>query len=325
MPQDRYYSLDADFRALTDKERFLKYLEGLSIQSDRYLVREACKRALLNLGRTSNHITQATPSESTTVDAHTSEDTHAGIVIAHIKSILLPVNKQALTPGGNCEIGFAVMPKTALGKAVHAAGWHVMNEITINKLLAVTAFASAEDGTSGSCYINDSVVFASAGNDLYELKRLEEQTKTSTIIAQPYRGKAIRIHGNSPYDVPIAELSRHNNDNVKVNSLPPSEHECNGAVSIPFILGLTVSSARERLKADNWLPLGGHAAEELDFRTKEYQNAGFPEFFSCSGTGFAFCTLAYQHPTGARLEVVTIGEVSDPDINDWNIECKPKH
>ncbi len=82
--------------------------------------------------------------------------------------------------------------------------------------------------------------------------------------------------------------------------------------SVPNIVGMDMSAARQFLTQNGWAPLMGGASpmanDNLGFRADEVFETGWAETVSCSGSGLAPCLLRYKNPDGFVLNVVTVGE-----------------
>lgn len=116
---------------------------------------------------------------------------------------------------------------------------------------------------------------------------------------------------------------------------PAAAAATGGRPEMPNIVELPFPVARQFLIQNSWSPINSASgplasADALGFRAEEVFEAGYREAVACSGTGAAPCTFRYRHPTGAILEVVTVGEdlkqaiVNNARILDCKADPKPE-
>lgn len=103
------------------------------------------------------------------------------------------------------------------------------------------------------------------------------------------------------------------------------EAHCGGLAQVPAIGGAPFSEARQLVAESGWRPEAHPPADQLFGREHEFHTNGWTEVQSCSGTGLAPCLFAYRQVAGAaRLEVTTVGEEDDPNVDGYRVDCQPE-
>jgi hypothetical protein len=246
-----------------------------------------------------------------------------GVSIVSADTLPAPRNRIRFDQGHFCRNG-TIQPKTTAGKQAAKAGWYVTSEVQAAGYTSVGAFSRGEQGTSGTCMIEDGNIAIYRGDRLVAIvfgnPPGAEPTGLIGGVASTSDPKRIRISDWTPVDFENADIHFKKNT-IAVVPLPEKETACGGIV-IPNIRSMSIPKARKMLSGFGWRPaVFGQNAQEGDGYdgASDYRKEGLSEFETCSGTGYGFCSVRYEHGNGAKLDVVTAGE--EATVARYQIQC----
>lgn len=216
-------------------------------------------------------------------------------------------------------------PQTSAGAFVAAKGWAVTSEQAFGQLTAVTFVSGFIQGTSGTCELRDGNLGLFSGMQPVALVYAVDSEKILIGTASPFGPTGLRLWSGDYLPAPLADIQPTGTD-ITVTPLAASEPVCNGTAEVPFIYGMSLTLARQKLMQAGWqpVPFTGDRSEGFGL-APDIAAAGAPEVEDCSGTGFGFCSYAYAGPAGT-LSVVTIGEFTEdgslPVVSDYGADCR---
>lgn len=233
-----------------------------------------------------------------------------------------PRDPQMLEEGHFCRMR-VITPTTAAGRAVAARGWYVTSEVRAAGYTSVGAFSRGSEGTSGTCFIADGNIFVFRGQALVAIvygDAPEDEYSGGLIggVTGTTLPDRIRITDRTPPDLAQADL-RFGVDTIAVVPVAERETFC-GRLEVPNLRGKEIPEARKVLAREGWRPAPPEALDEGYDAAKGYRAEGMPEFETCSGTGYGFCAVNYEHAGGARLHVTTVGD-EPPTVSAYDVEC----
>lgn len=225
-------------------------------------------------------------------------------------------------PAGQAQDCAVKAPLSPEAEAVAAKGWMVVDEAEIGPLRAVSFAPGAQNGPSGSCYIDGGNIGLFNEGQLFAVVWSETDRDMSLGHLQQLSPNTLRLLDGGAPELPAAELHLGADGLLSLLPLPETETHCAGKVTLPLAWGDTLGNARKDLLEAGWqpapLPEPTEAAQALI-------EAGFPEAEECSGSGFQYCSFNYTNAE-ARLRVVTTGESEGqqgPAIASYEVSCGP--
>lgn len=244
---------------------------------------------------------------------------HENLVLAEIKNLPPP---PAPADREFCD-HLTIEPQTPGGQLAEKLGWAVTGEVSLDGLDAVSFVASFDQGTSGSCQLNDGNVGLFKGDTLRWLVYAAPDATQLIGTVEPFEDDAIRIWSGDFLSQPVVDLHL-DAGKPSLSDLAASESFCNGQASVPNIYGKPIGEVRKALTKAGWGPVLGILDGEMpDSRSEALQAAGLIEVEGCSGTGFGYCRFGYAGQFG-DLSVVTVGEGdegSTPNVARYNVTC----
>lgn len=242
-----------------------------------------------------------------------------GFSIVAADRLPAPRRPQAFERGHFCA-NLRITPATAAGREAARLGWTVTSEQTRAGYTAVGAFSRGGQGTSGTCLVEDGNVVLYRGARVvaivYEAAGAGGRIGGVVPALSPDR---LRIPDFTPAGFETADLLLAANA-VAVVPIAASETAC-GNLPVPNLRGKTVAQVRKAIAPLGWRPdgdAGDGDANPLDAAV-QLRRQGQTEFGSCSGTGYGFCSVAYRHRGGARLEITTVGD--DYSVGTYAVQC----
>lgn len=243
-----------------------------------------------------------------------------GVALARITDL-----PQAPEDAGDAEwcSHLVIDATTPGGLSVEDRGWAVTSEVELSEVTLVSFVAGFEAGTSGSCALRDGNVGIFSGTDLVGVAYAPTGSPLSIGHLHPFGADGARIWSGDFLSMPVADIALYGGFAVAVRPLAAEETFCGDAASVPNIYGDPIAEARETLAASGWNPREIAESEDLDSRSREYRALGLVELEGCSGTGFGFCSFAYEGPAGT-LSVTTVGEGEEggtPTVSSYGVTC----
>lgn len=211
-------------------------------------------------------------------------------------------------------------PETEAGRAVRGKGWEVTGEVPLGPWTAVSFVGDWLPSTSGTCDLIEGNIGLFSGAQLVGLVYSADPDAQLIGRATAFGPAGLRIFDGSVLPGPVADLRLIGTD-VAVTPPAPEEPVC-GSATVPYIHGLPIDMARGLLAEYGWRPVPQPAA--VSGMAQEIAAAGVTEVEDCAGTGFGFCSYAYEGPAGG-LSVATAGEPSDdyglPAVVGHSVRC----
>lgn len=244
---------------------------------------------------------------------------HEDLVLAEMKNLPPP---PAPADREFCD-HLTIEPQTPGGQFAEKQGWAVTGEVSFDGLDAVSFVASFDQGTSGSCQLNDGNVGLFEGENLRWLVYAAPDATQLIGTVQSFEGDAIRIWSGDFLSQPVADLHL-DAGKPTLSDLAASESFCNGQASVPNIYGKPIGDVRKALIKAGWAPVLSSLDEDMsDSRSDALLSAGLIEVEGCSGTGFGYCSFGYAGQFG-DLSVVTAGEGDEgttPNVARYDVTC----
>ena len=228
---------------------------------------------------------------------------------------VLPQNQPK--PEQDCRRPTAV---SQAAKAVEAAGWQVISEVTLAGYDLVSFAAESSIGPSGVCEYSDSNLSVFSGDKLQGLFWGQEKQGKLFGSLEAASESIVTINHSAFPVVPVAELA-FAEQNFILQALPATFKGCDDQVEVPNLWMEPIGKMREGLMTLGWKPLEFKPTELI---SEHIQSFGFKEVESCSGTGQNYCSFEYQI-SAAKLRVITIGEMGDsyqPMVVDYELLCQ---
>lgn len=244
--------------------------------------------------------------------------------VAIVATSDLPTNPNGAPEASICG-GLNELHSPAAGR-VAEAGWGVTNEYEEGGLTYVSFVGRTTQGTSGSCLLEDGNVGIFRGEELLALVYADPAIGRSVGTLMGLQNGGVRIFDGDYLSAPLADLKVHADELALVRTVADRDGFCNRPIEVPSLYGLPIHQARILLMDEGWV---GIPAQDLNPEDYAYDIAqgegGLPEIQGCSGTGFGYCSFAYDYNDGAaRLSVTTAGEWpegSSPSVVDFGAEC----
>lgn len=250
----------------------------------------------------------------------------AGAPAPHLTSELSDVRFVALkelprapaqAPGGQRDCR-TIAASSEAGRIVAERGWAVTGDLPLGAYRAVSFAGSLQDGTSGTCIVEDGNVAVFDGSRRVALAYGKPDSRAiGWIVANPDGSVGLRdgdIDGS-----PIGNLRVRQDGGLLLSRLAAQEGVCGGRATIPNIRNQPIDKARASLAAKGWRPVPHepeHGTREADLVRKD-----IVEVESCSGTGLGYCSFTYKGSDGT-LSVTTIGEGDFPTVSDYAVRCR---
>lgn len=206
------------------------------------------------------------------------------------------------------------------GKALEAAGWQVISEISLGDHALVTFAASSSPGERGLCDVTNGNLGIFEAERLIGLywSRVKENTLFGALSTE--REGVIDLRSSTFPATPIAEILRID-DTFVLRARPSTLAGCTGKVEVPQLWQEPVGKMRDALIALGWAPMSPSAQDPV---SADMQAQGFPETESCTGTGYNYCSYEYSKPE-AKLRVISMGELGpdhQPAMIDYDLTCQ---
>ena len=231
----------------------------------------------------------------------------------------LPTAKSGKTfnEGHFCSY-IAKRPETAGGQDAAGKGWTVTSEVKSGELTSVGIFSRGEEGTSGTCMIQDGNIAIYKGKQLLGLVYGDkpEADSLSSVggVIRTQIANRVRIGDFTPANYLSADIEL-SETGFKVVPLAASENYC--GMDVPNLYGKEVPQARALLAKSGWKP--SPPREEGDAPPSGHLSQE-PEIADCSGTGYGFCSGGYAHKSGAFLTFTTAGD-GPATIVSYDVNC----
>ncbi|MBC7990569.1 MAG: hypothetical protein H7Y19_13430, partial [Luteimonas sp.] len=227
--------------------------------------------------------------------------------------------------GHFCRNGAIDPSKTAAGKQAAALGWLVTSEQQAAGYTAIGVFSRGSQGTSGTCFIADGniVIYRDARPVAIvygDVPVDDEGGSIGGVVATLTAGR-LRISDWTPVGSESADITLAP-DRIDVVAIAEKETAC-GDITVPNIRGKSIPQARTLLAPFGWRPavFGDAASKDNPYdAARDYRNEGLTEFETCSGTGYGFCSVRYDHRSGAVLGVTTVGD-GTPTVSGVSVTC----
>ena len=226
-------------------------------------------------------------------------------------------------PPAPVEAGFCdhlkIEPRTPGGTAAEELGWAVTGEVPLQGLDVVSFVGGFEQGTSGSCRMDDGNVAVFDGDRLRWLVYGEQDASHGIGTVEPFEDTGVRIWSGDFLSQPVADMHIDEKGAVSLSELAAVEQFCNDMALVPNIYGMPITEAREELTANGWgAVLGIPDGAPADPRSEALKADGIYEVDACSPTGFGYCTFGYSGYV-AELSVVTFGD--DAKVARYAVSC----
>lgn len=209
------------------------------------------------------------------------------------------------------------------GQLAESRGWSVTGEVSLDGVDLVSFVAGFESGTSGSCALLDGNVGIFSGDEMIGVAYAPTGSALSIGHIHPLGSDGARIWSGDFLSMPVADMALMGGFALAVRPLAAEEKFCGDTASVPNIYGVPIAEARETLAASGWTAREIAESEDPDSRSREYRALGLVELEGCSGTGFGFCSFAYDGTAGT-LSVTTVGEGEDggtPIVSSYDVAC----
>lgn len=237
---------------------------------------------------------------------------------------VLPLTELPAAPAATGERQYCshlfIDPETEAGRAVRGKGWEVTGEVPLGPWTAVSFVGDWLPSTSGTCDLTEGNIGLFSGAQLVGLVYSADPDAQLIGRATAFGPAGLRIFDGSVLPGPVADLRLIGTD-VAVTPPAPEEPVC-GSATVPYIHGLPIDMARGLLAEYGWRPVPQPAA--VSGMAQAIAAAGVTEVEDCAGTGFGFCSYAYEGPAGG-LSVATAGEPSDeyglPAVVGHSVRC----
>ena len=215
--------------------------------------------------------------------------------------------------------------RTPAVQAVAAKGWGVTAEAPFGAWTAVSFVGGYVQATSGTCELLGGNVGLFQGDTLQVLIFGADDLTPKIGLIEALEDGALRIFNGDLIPYPVADLRLAGTAGMAI--MPPARQDpvCNGTAQLPFIYGLPIDIARARLAEAGWQPVPTPPADTAFFGMASALAAeGIVEVTNCAGTGFGFCSFAYNGPAG-QLSVTTAGEGREdgslPSVVGYGVTC----
>ena len=270
-------------------------------------------------------ITQSAPASTTAPAAAAKADAPGFTATSEVSGLhatalgTLPAAKgaRAFSEGHFCSF-ISKRPETAGGKDAASKGWTVTSEVKSGELTSVGIFSRGEEGTSGTCMVQDGNIAVYKGQQLLGLVYGDtpEADSLSPIggIIKTQIANRVRIGDFTPANYLSADIEL-SETGMKVVPLAASENYC--GLDVPNLYGKEVPQARALLAKSGWKP--SPPREEGDAPPSGHLSQE-PEIADCSGTGYGFCSGGYAHKSGAFLSFTTAGD-GPATIVSYGVNC----
>jgi len=220
-----------------------------------------------------------------------------------------------------CSHFFIDPPETEAGRATRARGWEVTGEVPLGPWTAVSFVGDYLPSTSGTCDLLHGNIGLFLDAKLVGLVYSSDPEAQAIGQAVAFGPSGLRIWDGSILPQPVADLRLIGGTDVAVTPPALEEPVC-GSASVPYLYGLPIDMARGLLAEYGWQPVPQPQA--TSGMAQEIAAAGVTEVEDCAGTGFGFCSFAYEGPAGS-LSVVTAGEPTDdhglPAVVGHSAQC----
>jgi hypothetical protein len=241
--------------------------------------------------------------------------------VAEIALVALDTLPEAPADKGDAEFcgHLAAESVSAGARLAESRGWIVTAEAEVGGYDVVSFVRGFVSGTSGSCERLDGNVGIFRAGELVALAYAHDTANGTIGSLEPLEGDAVRLWDGDYLPYPIADL-RIEGDAIEITALATVDTVC-GAAELPNIHGMPIGEARELLRSHGWSPAEGGRIEEFDIRAADLRDQGITEVEGCSGTGFGYCSYAYEGSAG-KLSVSTAGDAEPtPNVSGYTVTC----
>ncbi|MCY1126960.1 hypothetical protein OU426_08845 [Frigidibacter sp. RF13] len=216
--------------------------------------------------------------------------------------------------------------RTPGGKVAEALGWAVTAEAPFGAYQAVSFVGHAEPATSGACNLSQGNIAFFRGDRLVALAYAAEGAPSSIGRITPFGVGGLRVWSGDLIPAPVADIRPVGPDGIALTPPASEQIQCDGKARLPYLYGLPVDLARILLAEAGWQPVDQAASgTRSPGQADDIAAAGIIEVEDCAGTGFAFCSYAYQGEAG-DLSLVTAGEIgadgSLPFVTGYGVTCQ---
>lgn len=234
----------------------------------------------------------------------------------------LPDNPRPMPDETDC-FGVFTKPQSPGATRVVSGAWGLTGEEVQGGMTFVSFVGRAENGTSGTCLLQDGNVGIFRGDQLVALVYAEAvlDRDIGKIRALPPAG--IRIWDGDYMQAPLADLHVDQGGRITVGPIAKRDLFCDGDISLPSLFGLPILEARELLLEEGWQPAPSAEEPSSDW-VREIAANGVPEVEDCAGTGFGQCRFSYTRQPAQSLGVITAGEWGEgpsPSVVDYGVSC----
>ncbi|MHA6690898.1 hypothetical protein [Devosia sp. A449] len=219
----------------------------------------------------------------------------------------------------------AIPPTSPGGLVAERAGWRVTGELDIGVLTAVSFVGGFEPGTSGSCQSHDGNVGFFAGKALVAVAYAAPSAPLPLGRIERFGNHGLRLWDGDYLPQPLADISLGADGAITIAALAAEETFCGGGAIVPYIYGLPLAEARNKIGQFGWMPVEPSLGEWPDQRSADLAALGLTEVTGCSGTGFGYCGFEY-HSAQGRLSVSSVGEAeppATPTVAGYTVTCAP--
>ncbi|HEY4199956.1 MAG TPA: hypothetical protein VGM83_05285 [Devosiaceae bacterium] len=221
-----------------------------------------------------------------------------------------------------CE-NFVISPTSSAGKLVADQGWSVTGEAPLGDDEAVSFAAVFEQGTSGTCAIQQGNVAIFHDETLLAIAYAPHPTDETIGSIASLEGGNVRVWSGDLLSTPVADLELLDGGYLlQLGDVAAEETLCGGKAVVPNIYGTGIDKARAKLAASGWQPVlnitetgGDQYGREIDLAKH-----GITEVNTCSGTGLGYCDFNYVGKAG-KLNVSTVGEDDFPVVAGYAVDC----
>lgn len=198
---------------------------------------------------------------------------------------------------------------SSAARAVLDAGWQVFDEHSLGEYQLITVFTQGSNATSSTCLLEDSqtLVFRNATPvaRIYTPSTANDASPPGRLLAT-FQDNRIRINDGTPIAVPLADVVLSGSD-LHLEPAPAIERWCD-TLDIPYRHGQLIEQWRDEIMQRGWQPSEQPADDYLAPSVISLRER-MPEIADCAGTGYGFCTLQYQHPSGAMMHATSFSDI----------------